>query len=66
MEGGRGKTGGVGFSAYGFDLLVFASDVVAEVFLQPTHCDYGVVADSLDHLQGGKKTIVMNALQNLV
>lgn len=52
--------------AYGFDLLVFAGDIVAEVFLESAHCDHRVVADSLDHLQGGKKAVIMNALQNLV
>lgn len=52
--------------AYGFDLLVFAGDVVAEVLLQPAHCHYGVVADSLNHLQGGEKAVSLDALQNFV
>lgn len=39
--------------AYGFDLLVFAGDVVPEVLLESAHRDHGVVADSLDYLQGG-------------
>lgn len=66
VRGCEGVREGWDLTAYGFNLLVFAGDVVAEVLLQSAHCDHGVVADSLDHLQGGKETVLMNALQNLV
>lgn len=52
--------------AYGCDFLAFAVDIVAEIFLDSTHRDHGVVAKSLDHLQWGQEAVLVNALQDCV